>query len=48
MRVINYINIATSNIGNITAFSGSINPVYDLFVIPKETNKPVIDEKLFY
>ncbi len=46
MRVINYINIATSNIGNITAFSGSINPVYDLFVIPKETNKPVIDEKI--
>lgn len=46
MKAINYVNIATANVGNLTAFSGSITPVHDLFLIPKEKSKLPISEKI--
>lgn len=45
-RILAQVNLVTSNVANISAFSGSILPVYELFAVPHDREKKVIPEKI--
>lgn len=45
-RALAQVNNAIASIGNLTSFSGSILPVHQLFIIPREVAKRTISENL--
>lgn len=45
-RILSQVNIVTANVANISAYSGSIPPVYELFTIPPDHEKKAIPESI--